>query len=159
MANYKPFTLVGDPDASMVENIDKMFEELYRGFNVVSPTARKVVIGITVDGGGAAITTGQKGYISSPVSGTIVSARLLADQSGSVVIDVWKDRFANGLPTVADTITSGAKPTLSSQTTAEDVVLSGWTKTVTEGDVFGFNVDSASTVQRVTLALTISVST
>ena len=32
--------------------------------------------------------------------------------SGSIVIDVWKDTYANFPPIVADTITASAKPTL-----------------------------------------------
>src|SRR5882672_6877439 len=121
-------------------------------------TAQKTrQIGLTVDGGGSVITTGQKGYKSFPVAGTITGVRLLADQSGSTVIDVWKDTFANYPPTVADTITASAKPTLSTQDHSEDVILSGWTTAVAAGDVFGFNVNSASTITRVTLELTIVV--
>lgn len=110
-------------------------------------------LGITIDGGGSAITTGVKGFSSVPVSGTIVRARMMADQSGSAVIDVWKDIFANYPPTVADTITAAAKPTLSTQDHSDDTTLTGWTTAVTAGDVLGFKVDSATTVTRVTLEL------
>ncbi len=114
-------------------------------------------IGVTVDGGGSVITTGQKGYKSSVVAGTIVSARLLADQSGSVVIDVWKDVFANYPPTNADSITAAAPPTITADDNSEDTTLTGWTTTVAIGDVFGFNVDSVSTIERVTLEIEISI--
>lgn len=121
-------------------------------------TAQKThQIGITVDGAGSAITTGVKGYKSFPVAGTITRVRMLADQSGSAVIDIWKDTFANYPPTVADTITAAAKPTLSTQDHSEDSTLTGWTTSVSAGDVFGFKVDSATTVTRVTLELTIVV--
>ena len=110
-------------------------------------------IGIVIDGGGSAVTTGVKGYIRAHRAGTIVSATLLADQSGSVVIDVWKDTLANYPPTDADTITASAPPTISSDTDSEDTTLTGWTTSFSEGDVFGFNVDSATTITRVTLAL------
>lgn len=119
--------------------------------------ARTRQIGITIDGGGSAITTGVKGYRSFPVAGTITGVRLLADQSGSAVVDIWKDTFANYPPTVADTITASAKPTLSSQDHSEDTTLTGWTTSVSAGDVFGFKVDSASTITRLTLELTIVV--
>lgn len=109
--------------------------------------------GITLDGGGVAITTGVKGDWRAVVGGTITKVTVLADQSGSIVIDVWKDSFANYPPTVADTITASAKPTLSSATKAEDSTLTGWTKTFSAGDTFRFNVDSASTVTRVTLTI------
>jgi len=110
-------------------------------------------VGITIDGGGSAITTGVKGYTSIPKTGTIVRARMLADQSGSAVIDVWKDTFANFPPVNADSITAAAPPTLSTQDHSDDTTLTGWTIAVTAGDVIGFNVDSATTITRLTLEL------
>lgn len=118
----------------------------------------KGYVGITIDGGGAAITTGVKGYIRVPYVGTITKVSTLADQSGSIVIDIWKDTYANYPPTVADTITASAKPTLSAATKAEDSTLTGWTTAIAAGDVLGFNVDSATTVQRVHLLLEITKS-
>ncbi len=117
--------------------------------------ASEGAIGITIDGGGQAITTGIKGDISIPYNCTISSAVLLADQSGSIVIDVWKDVIANFPPTVADTITASAKPTLSSATNSTDSTLTGWTTAVSAGDILRFKVDSATTVQRVTLVLNV----
>lgn len=116
-----------------------------------------IVIGITVDGAGTALTTGLKGFRSFPVAGTIASTRLFSDQTGSVVVDIWKDTYANFPPTVADTITASAKPTLSSARSYSDAVLTGWTKSINAGDVFGFNIDSATTLTRVTLELTVTV--
>ena len=110
-------------------------------------------IGITIDGGGSAITAGVKGYVEVPFACTINRATTLADQSGSIVIDVWKDTYANYPPTVADTITASAKPTISTATKAQDATLTGWTTAVTAGDIIGFNVDSATTVTRVHLIL------
>jgi hypothetical protein len=109
-----------------------------------------------IDGGGATITTGVKGDIEVPFDCTIVSARLFADQSGSVVVDVWKDSYANFPPTNGDSITAAAKPTLSSAAKSQDSTLTGWTKTLSKGDVLRFNVDSATTVQRVTLSLAVT---
>lgn len=116
------------------------------------------VIGITIDGGGSAITTGVKGYIEAPFSGTITGWTITADQSGSCVVDVWKDTYANYPPTVADTIAGSEKPTLSSAIKNQDLSLSSWTTSVTKGDVLGFNVDSAATVTRVTVSLRITKS-
>lgn len=46
--------------------------------------------------------------------------------------------------------------TISSATKSQDATLTGWTTSVAAGDVLGFNVDSASTVQRVTIALKVT---
>ena len=111
--------------------------------------------------GSAAIAAGLKTFVSCPYTGTITAARLLAVDaavtSGSVVIDVWKATYAAAPPTVANTITASAKPTLSGATKSEDTTLTGWTTAVTAGDVFGFVVDSASLVTQVALQLTIVV--
>ena len=88
-----------------------------------------------------------------PFSCEIVGVTLLADVSGSIVIDIWKDTYANAPPTVADTITASAKPTLSSAIKSEDTTLSGWTKTLTKGDVLRYKVDSASSLASVMIHL------
>lgn len=114
---------------------------------------------LIIDGGGSAITTGVKGYIEVPFAWSdITAARVLADQSGSIVIDVWKDTYANYPPVDADSITASAPPTISSATKSQDTTLTGWTKTGSAGDILGFNVDSATTVTRVTIALTLKKS-
>lgn len=111
-------------------------------------------IGCTIDGGGAAITTGIKGEIGPfEFACTIEAVTLLADQSGSIVIDIWKDSYANYPPTDADSITASAPPTLSSAIKSQDGTLTGWTKTIAIGDILRFNVDSITTCQRVTLSM------
>lgn len=114
---------------------------------------RTATIFYVIDGGGSAITTGVKGDLRVPFACTITAAEAVADQSGSIVVDVWKDTFANYPPTDADSITSSAPVTISSSTKVEDTTLTGWTKSVAAGDCLRFNVDSATTVQRVTVML------
>jgi len=121
--------------------------------NGIKWSDEKGVLGITIDGGGVAITTGQKKYLRIPYACEITVAELVADVSGSIVIDVWKDTYANYPPTVADTITAAAKPTLSTAIKSTDATLTGWTKTLAEGDYLGFNVDSATTVTWAHLSL------
>ena len=106
-----------------------------------------------IDGGGSAITTGVKGDLYFPYACTITGVVLLADQSGSIVVDIWKDSYANYPPTVADTITASAKPTLSSATKSKDTTLTGWTTTVAADSTLRFNVDSITTCTRVVVAL------
>lgn len=117
-------------------------------------------IGFTIDGGGATITTGAKGSIQIPIACTITAWTLFSNDdavtSGSIVIDIWKDTFANYPPTVADTITASAKPTLSSATAATSSTLTGWTTSITAGDFLRFNVDSVTTLTRATLQLTVT---
>lgn len=108
-------------------------------------------ISFVISGNGSTISTGQKGYLPIDFGCTIGQARLISDQAGSIVIDVWK--AAGAVPTVANTIDASALPTLSSAQLSTDSTLTGWTKTVSAGDIFGFNVNSATTVTQVTLSL------
>lgn len=114
--------------------------------------------GITIDGGGSVITTGVKGYVTVPYSGTITGWTLLSDVSGSIVIDVWKDTYSVFPPSVADTIAGSEKPTLTSANKNQNLSLSTWTTSITAGDIIGFNVDSATTLTRVNLAINITKS-
>src|SRR5215831_7375630 len=107
----------------------------------------------TVYQNGSVLTTGIKGDLYIPFTGVIVGVTLLADQSGSVVLDIWKDTYANYPPTVADTITAAAKPTLSSAVKYQDTVLTGWNTTVNAGDSFRFNFDSVATITRLQIGI------
>lgn len=115
-------------------------------------------IEIVIDGGGIAITTGLKGYLSLPFAGTITEAKLLGDQSGSIVVDVWKCSYAqydagSTHPVAGDKITASAPPTISAATKSQDTTLTGWTTAFLAGDILAFNVNSAATIQRATLSL------
>ena len=83
--------------------------------------------------------------------------RLEEPTSGSVVFDIWKDVFANYPPTVADTITAAAKPTLTTATAAQSATLTGWTTTFAVGDIFAFKIDSVTSLKCATLTLVAQV--
>jgi hypothetical protein len=119
----------------------------------VTSNDRLASLGLVIDGAGSAITTGVKGYLRVPYNCDIQSVEIVADQSGSIVIDIWRDTYANFPPTVADSIVASAKPTLSSAQKSQNTTLTGWTKALTEGQYLAFNVDSVSTVTRVVLTL------
>ena len=106
-----------------------------------------------IDGGGDVISTGVAGDLQVPFDCTILEAVLLADQSGSIQVDIWKDTYANFPPTVADTITASAVPAISASTKDQDSTLTGWTVAVSSGDILRFNVDSIATIERCTVIL------
>lgn len=118
--------------------------------------AQYATINLVIDGGGSAITAGIKTDLLVGFNCTIIKATLLADQTGSIVIDIWKDSYSNYPATVADSIVSSAKPTLSSASKSQDSTLTGWTTSLTKGDILRFNVDSASTVTRAVLILEVT---
>lgn len=123
--------------------------------NTVAQVVYKV-LGITIDGGGVAITTGVKGYLRVPKASTITKVTMLADVSGSIVVDIWKDTYANYPPVVGDTIVAAAKPTITTAIKSEDATLTGWTTAIAAGDVLGFKVDSCTSITKLTLELEVT---
>jgi hypothetical protein len=119
-----------------------------------SPDGKYRVVCLVVLGKGSVISTGLKGYSTPvPYNGTIIGWDIHAPQSGSCVVDVWKDTWANFPPTVADTIAGGEKPTLVAQQKNQDHNLTTWTRDVRKGDVFAFNVESASSIIDLTVGI------
>ena len=109
---------------------------------------------VTIDGGGSAITTGEKKLTLEPgITGTIVGWTMAGDQTGSMVMDIWKANAA--IPTNANSITGSAKPTLSSARRGNSTTLTGWTTAVAAGDVFIFEVESITSFTHMTLTLLI----
>lgn len=114
-----------------------------------------VAIPAVIGNGSDEIATGVAGYLEVPFAGTIIAVRLLSTVSGSIVVDIWKDSYANYPPTDADSITSATPPMLSAETKSQDTTLSGWTTSVAAGDILGFNVDSVTDCTQVLLSITI----
>ncbi len=113
-------------------------------------------ISATIDGGGSAITTGVKLDLEIPFACNITRATLLADTSGSCVLDIYKDSYANYPPTSGDTITASAKPTISGGMKSQDSSLAGWTTSIAAGDTLRYYVASAATITRATLSLKVT---
>ena len=88
------------------------------------------------------IPKGEKGHIFLPFKGTIRYAFLLADQTGYLVVDIWKDTYTNFPPTVADTIVAVYLPTLSNAQGLLDTTLTDWTTTFLAGDILAYNIKS-----------------
>jgi hypothetical protein len=107
--------------------------------------------GVTIDGNGGVITIGQKGYITVPYNGTITDWEILADQTGSCNIDVRKSTFS-GFPTQTS-ITGSAPISMSAAQKATSTTLTGWTSSISAGDVFGFTLISASLITRLNLII------
>jgi hypothetical protein len=105
------------------------------------------------DGGGAVVVPNIPRYVVIPHDCVIVKYTLIADLSGSCVIDVWNAPIASYPPTNANSITAGNEAHLTTEISRVDSTLTGWNKTISAGDVLGFNVDSATTVKWISLML------
>ena len=109
-----------------------------------------------IDGGGSAITTGIKGALEIPFACTINRVTLLADQSGSIVVDIWKQAYADYPPEDAQSIVAAAPPTLDGAIMSQDSTLTDWTTAIAAGDCLMFNVDSIATCTWVTISLKVT---
>lgn len=123
--------------------------------NGVAWIDRDGAIEFTVGNGYSAITTDTVvPAIEVPANFTIEAARLYADASGSITLDVCKSTYAN-LPMAStdDSIVASAPPTLSGAQKSENTTLTGWTTSLTKGDWIQPFVTSAATCKWVTLSL------
>lgn len=155
---YTPTTVTDwDSDADPGSTMDAL-DQLAERVDDVEPyaIAQVATINFVIDGGGSAITTGIKGDIELPWAGTINQVTLLADQSGSIVVDIWLEQYADFPPEDADSITAAAPPTITTATKSQDSTLTAWTTTVAAGDILRFNVDSCDTITRCTVSLKIT---
>jgi hypothetical protein len=123
------------------------------GTSGTSAPATAGTVNVVIDGSGSLIPTGVKGDLYWNFAATITGWTILADQTGAIVVDVWKDTYANYPPTVADTIAGTEKPTLvASSVKNQDLSLTSFSTAVTAGDIWRFNVDSSTSVTRVTIS-------
>lgn len=106
-----------------------------------------------LDGGGVEIADGVAGDLQIDYDCTIVSWTLLADQSGSIQVDIWKSTYAGFPPTVGNSITGSSKPTITTANKATSSTLTGWVTSIASGDVLRYNVDSCNAIQRCTVAM------
>lgn len=144
-AQYDVVWLVSDGTGWQVQS------KTFAGVN-----ARTTALEFVIGNGVVEIDTGIAGDLFIPFACTIVAAYAFADQSGSVVVDVWADTQANFPPTDADTITASAPVTISTATNSSDTTLSGWTTAISAGTILRFNVDSVTDIQRVTIVLVVT---
>lgn len=147
-------TFIGleDTPASYTDQAAKQ-ARVNAGEDAMELTTEESGLELIIEGSGAAITTGIKGYLEVPFNCYIDVVELLADQLGSIKIDIWKDTYANFPPLDGDTITGANEPEIDGATKYQDSTLTGWTRALTKGDVLAFNVDSCTDIERVTVTL------
>lgn len=120
--------------------------------------------GAIFDGGNNVPTTPYYGMFTAGFAGTIDSVEIYAfDANGNAVsasaqFDIWKCDYASYPPTISNTITAAALPTLSSANKSKDSTLTGWTKTFSKGDIFFIKLVSASTATRFQIFLKATIS-
>lgn len=109
-----------------------------------------------IDGGGSPILPGVKGSLVIPFGCVVSGWTLMADTTGSIQIDIWKANYSSYPPSVSDSITASDKPQIVSGVKASSTTLTGWNTAIGADEVLVFKVDSAATISRVTLGLSLT---
>jgi hypothetical protein len=100
------------------------------------------------------LQVGTQTWLEIPFACTIQRWTVLADQSGSIDLNVWKAPYSSYPPTSGNSITGGSDPNLSSAVKSQSATPPpSWTTSVSAGDIIKVNVASATNVTRVTLSL------
>jgi hypothetical protein len=113
---------------------------------------KRRAIGFAFDGTGSALTTSNVGYYTVPFACTISAWSATVD-TGTITWDVWKIATGTAIPTVSNTIVSGAPPAIASGTALHSTTLTGWTTAVSANDIFGFKISAVASATRASLVL------
>jgi hypothetical protein len=108
-------------------------------------------VNFVIDSGSSPMLPGSKGKVTIDVSGVIESVKVLADQTGDIVLELSKSDF-NAYPTFT-TITNNQRVQLTGQNKYFDDVLNNWDTTIVAGDILDFEVVSVNNIRRLLISL------
>lgn len=109
-------------------------------------------INFIVENVNSVIVPGQIDYVRVPYAGKLLDWTIIADQQGSVVVDVWK-ASENTIPTQANSICTINKPALSNALIGY-MTASAWTNDIIDqDDVVGFHVVSVAGIKKFRLSI------
>ncbi len=102
---------------------------------------------------GGVIRTGIKTSFPVPVDCNIERMVLVADQVGSLTLDIWRSTLSKYPTTAENSICFDNRPTLSSAQSIEDFCLLDWVTALNKGEILTVNVVSCIAITSFTLAL------
>jgi hypothetical protein len=104
------------------------------------------VINVHFDGGGSAIASGTYYGPTVDYACTISRASLVADQSGTISIDLWAQLTASwGPPTASQKISASDPIAVSSAASEIDTTLTGWSPIIAAHTSFAWHIGSNAT--------------
>lgn len=124
---------------------------LMQGADEAAWTTREYTMQYVFGDGSLGITANSKTGFEVPITGRIVAARIISTDgtTGSIELDLWQDQYADGIPTIADTIDVFS---ISSGTQSQET---GLNLAITKGDWLTVNVKTVTSMKAVTLSLSI----
>jgi hypothetical protein len=117
-------------------------------------------INVALNNGSSVLAVGQYVDVVAEYAFTINQNTMLLDQSGSCQLDLRKCTYSafddSAHPVSGDSICASAKPTVTTATKSQDTTLTGWTTSVSAGDIIRVYLVSATTATQVTLSLKVT---
>lgn len=160
--------LAADPNTVITELANGDLFLVYRASEPIDSRKVKVITKANVFAGAISLqgtigdgvnvittTPSIRGHIYIPVACDITGWTIIENQGieGSIVLDVWKETYANYPPTNSDSIAGTEKPTLNNQIKNQDLTLTTWTIACAAGDLLAYEVEGATDCKQVTLIL------
>lgn len=108
---------------------------------------------VIIDGGGQAIAANTERFFHIDYAGEFQAVTCLADDTGSIQVDIYKETYAEYPKAVPVSICASALPAISNAKKNQDNTLTGWTKTFASGSVFRVKVISCTAIKVFALCL------
>lgn len=148
-ADISPSAVIADTKLAQITTASKV--------SAASITGLMGNINFIIDGGGSAITTGDKGYLEIPFACNINRITMVANASCTATIDIFKDTYANFPPTAGDSIINASLaslPTIDAGIKYQDATLTGWANvSLAAGDILKYNVVANDNATQLSVAL------
>ena len=109
-------------------------------------------ISISIDAGTNTIETGFKGYFEATSDMTISGWNIVANRTGTVLIDLFKTTY-NNFSSFGSIIT-GIPPSLNNQNKSYGNVMTGWNIGVSRGDILEFVVKGCTGINKININIT-----
>lgn len=124
------------------------------GTNSAQNSAIEAVIGVK----GQILAIGSYVDVEIPWNCSLMRWTALGDQTGSAGLDVQvctEAQYDGGAthPAAGDSITGGNGPAIVAATKGQDSLLTGWTRTLTAGNILRVILNSVATIQQITVSL------
>lgn len=109
-------------------------------------------INFLVDTGSLDMTPGVRGSVTIDVSGIIDSWKILADQTGTLGVDILKSNYTD-FPNFVSIATTSNYPKILNNNKGFDDTLSGWDTAIRAGDILRFEVINSLNIRRFLISL------
>lgn len=109
-------------------------------------------ISMSIDAGTNTIETGFKGYFEATSDMTISGWNIVANRTGTILIDLFKTTY-NNFSSFGSIIT-GIPPSLNNQNKSYGNIMTGWNIGVSRGDILEFVVKGCTGINKININIT-----